>query len=105
MELPKQTMYATYIVRRTQIYIEDEQGERLARAADDSGVTMSALIRLAIDSYLDRDDSAAARLERFRSAVAESAGSLPELPSGSDYVDALRGDYAERERELWGKRE
>lgn len=94
-------MYDLYIVRRTQIYIDEQQGERLARAAASAGVTMSALIRRAIDSYLDESGSEAARLERFRAAVAEVAGSMPDLPSGEDYVDALRPDYAERERGLW----
>lgn len=95
-------MYDLYIVRRTQIYIEEVQAERLARAADDGGVTVSALIRRAIDAHLDEGGSELARLERFRAAVVGAAGSAPGLPSGEDYVDVLRPDHTARERLLWG---
>lgn len=96
-------MYDVYIVRRTQIYLDELQSERLAREAADTGVTMSALIRRAIDAYLDDDGPDDARLARFRSAVRESAGTVPDLPPGESYVDSLRPDYAERERKLWRK--
>lgn len=95
-------MYDLYIVRRTQIYIDEQQGDRLAQFAERGGVTMSALIRQAIGAYLDESDSDTARLERFRAAVAGAAGSLPDLPPGEDYVDAMRPDYTDRERALWG---
>ncbi len=39
------TMYDPYIMRRTQIYLEPEQSEELARRADVRGVTSSHLIR------------------------------------------------------------
>lgn len=78
------------------------RGERLAAIAERSGTTLSGVIREAIDSYLERESSGEARLTRFRAAVAESAGVAPELPSGEDYVDALRPDYANRAKALWG---
>jgi Arc/MetJ-type ribon-helix-helix transcriptional regulator len=96
-------MYDLYIVRRTQIYIGEEQGEQLARVAERSGTTMSAVIRSAIDSLLERELSEENRVARFRAAVAEAAGSAPELPAGEDYVDAIRPDYSGRSAELWGK--
>lgn len=96
-------MYDLYIVRRTQIYIDERQGERLAEIAERDGLTMSALIRGAIDAYLDQSRTAAVRMERFRTAVAEAAGTVPELPPGAEYVDAIRPDYSERARELWGE--
>lgn len=97
-------MYDVYIVRRTQIYISDEQGEDLARLARGADVTMSALIRRAIDSLLEEEATAAARLERFHAAVEGSAGSAPDLPPGAAYVEAIRPGYEERERSLWGGR-
>lgn len=95
-------MYSLYIVRRTQIYIDEGQRERIAQAAERDGVTMSALIRQAIDAYLDEAESDDARLERFRTAVADAAGSVSGLPTGEEYVDALRPDYGDREEALWG---
>jgi hypothetical protein len=46
-------MYTAYIVRRTQIYLDEEQDRRLARRARAEGVTKSRLIRRAIDAYLE----------------------------------------------------
>ncbi len=94
-------MYDLYIMRRTQIYLDEVQGERLARVADRSGMTMSAVIREAIESFLDRDDSEEARLGRFRAAVLAAAGSAPGLPTGADYVDEIRPDYTDRAAALW----
>ena len=95
-------MYDLYIMRRTQIYIDESQGERLASIAVRSGMTMSGVIRAAIDSYLEQESSEDARLVRFRAAVAEAAGVAPGLPPGEEYVDAIRPDYADRAKELWG---
>jgi hypothetical protein len=79
-------------MRRTQIYIDESQAERLAGVAARSGMTTSGVIRAAIDSYLERESSEDARLARFRAAVAEAAGSAPGLPPGKEYVDAIRPD-------------
>ncbi|MEZ5376107.1 MAG: CopG family transcriptional regulator [Acidimicrobiales bacterium] len=38
---------------RTQIYLTDEQRQRIDRVAAASGVTMAQLIRDAVDEYLD----------------------------------------------------
>lgn len=95
-------MYGLYIMRRTQIYLDEAQGERLARAAAAGETTVSALIRAAIDAYLDGSPSGEERLLRFRSIVGEVAGAAPELPTGEQYVDAIRPDYRIRERALRG---
>ena len=97
------TMYDLYIVRRTQIYIDEAQGERLADIAERSGTTMSGVIRDAIDSYLERESASDARLTRFRAAVTAAAGAAPELPPGEEYVEAIRPDYAARADRLWGE--
>ena len=44
----------TYIMRRTQIYLDEEQDRRLQARANASGVTKSALIREAIEQFLKR---------------------------------------------------
>lgn len=97
-------MYALYIMRRTQIYLEDDQGRLLSDRAESLGTTKSAVIRDAIDSFLRRDSSGAAELQRLRAAVAEAAGAAPALPGGRDYVEAMRAADSERERDLDARR-
>jgi predicted transcriptional regulator len=94
-------MYASYIVRRTQIYIGDDQDRLLHERAKSLGTTKSAVIRDAIDSFLKRSDhDQAADLARLRAAVAEAAGIAPHLPGGAAYVDELRALDTERDRQL-----
>ncbi len=62
-----------YIVKRTQIYLDDEQDRRLQERARATGRTKSALIRDAIDRLLSRG-RAPSELE---SALEETAGALP----------------------------
>jgi hypothetical protein len=93
-------MYDTYIMRRTQIYLEEEQHERLAKWAAEEGTTTSELIRRAIDRWFDNPDSEAARLARFKAAVDRVAGHAPYLPDGATYVQALRRADLRRQEEL-----
>lgn len=65
----------SYIVRRTQIYLDERQDDRVRARAEALGVTKSEVIRLAIDRYLDAEDDER-RLHRFREAVRRSAGSV-----------------------------
>jgi len=82
-------MYSSYIMKRTQIYLDDEHDRRLAARARASGRSKSALIRQAIDAFLEGEDEEA-RLRRFRAATSRAAGAAPDLRSGADYVPALR---------------
>ena len=93
-------MYDPYIVKRTQIYLEESQATRLARRANAAGVTTSRLIREAISEYLADDEGSASEVERQRRALDEAFGSIPRLPEGKVYVESIRADEAEREREL-----
>ena len=45
-------MYDPYIMKRTQIYLDDGQADELARRAKVRGTTTSKMIRDAIDEYL-----------------------------------------------------
>lgn len=47
---------------RTQIYLTDEQRDRIDRAARAQGVSMAAIIRAAIDEYLEDDHDPSAAL-------------------------------------------
>lgn len=98
-------MYTTYIMKRTQIYLEDDQDEVLESRAGALGRTKSDLIREAIDSYLGLGEGEAGRLEAFREALAEAAGSAAHLPPGSEYVEEIRRADAERQDELDRKRD
>lgn len=91
-------MYALYIARRTQIYLDDEQDRQLVDRAREVGRTKSALIRDAIDAYLAPTSSEDGALAGLRAAVNDAAGAAPYLPSGVDYVEELRAVERERER-------
>jgi predicted transcriptional regulator len=93
-------MYDPYIVHRTQIYLADEQDRALAERAERVGLTKSALIREAIDSYLAPDASQQVALTRLRAAIADASGCAAYLPSGDEYVEQLRAGDRERAREL-----
>ncbi|MGH2731167.1 MAG: CopG family transcriptional regulator [Actinomycetota bacterium] len=62
-------------MKRTQIYLEDDQDTRLEKRARATGVTKSALIREAIDAFL----ALRRRPSDLEAALGETAGALPEL--------------------------
>ena len=93
-------MYITYIVKRTQIYLDERQRDELRRRGAVRGTTASKMIREAIDQYLAEPDHASERLGRYRAALDDSFGIAPHLPDGASYVDRLRGADRARQREL-----
>jgi len=93
-------MYCTYIVKRTQIYLEPEQSRALARRANVRGVTSSHLIREAITAYLADPTDDAGELAAQRSALLGSAGTIPDLPPGIEAVERLRDGDQARDQEL-----
>lgn len=98
--MPRYGVYS-YIVRRTQIYLDEQQTTRLDERAAGEGVTRSTVIRRAVDDYLARDQrDPAAWKQRWREVVAQTAGIAPYLPDGATYVEQLRAADAERLREL-----
>lgn len=97
-------MYTSYIVRRTQIYLEDDQDDRLTRRARGSGVTKSTLIRQAIDSLLDEATHTESALTRFRSALKALEQAPIRLPDGAHYVEDLRARDTRRQQELERRR-
>lgn len=105
MAIESGTMYATYIMKRTQIYLDERQAEELGRRATVRGTTASSMIREAIDAYLAEPSDEAQRLLRFRAALDESFGTAPSLPDGSTYVDEIRNADLAREDELRERRD
>jgi len=94
------TVYNSYIVKRTQIYLDDGQHDQLSRRAAAEGLTKSALIRRAVDAYLDDGADEKLRLARFKAAVEAVAGAAPDLPQGSLYVERLRALDVQRQEEI-----
>jgi predicted DNA-binding protein len=97
-------MYDTYIMRRTQIYLEEKQDARLAKRAAASGVTKSTLIRRAIDDFLEGPPDDAVRVRRFRAAVDEVAKARLQLTDGRSYVESIRAADERRQREIERRR-
>lgn len=92
-------------MKRTQIYLDEEQAARLDKRAAAASTTRSELIRQAVDAHLSRPrDDEAARLARFRAAVDAAFGSAPSLPGGEDFVRELREADRSREQELERRR-
>lgn len=83
-------MYDLYIVRRTQIYLTDEEAQVLARRRKATGRTLSDLIRAAIDAaYLRRRTPDRQRMVATARATAGAWASFPE--TGKEYVERIRG--------------
>lgn len=89
-------MYDGYIMVRTQIYLSKAQERALSVRAKSDRTTKSALIRAAIDQYLDPAGGSCSRVENMHEAVRAAAGVAPYLPDGADYVDAIRSLDSER---------
>jgi len=70
-------------MRRTQIYLEDDQDRRLQARAKNEGTTKSAVIRQAIDEFLKRRS----RRDELRSHLDATLGSIPgiEVPSRDEW--------------------
>jgi Arc/MetJ-type ribon-helix-helix transcriptional regulator len=79
-------------MKRTQVYLADEELELLDRASARTGASRSELIRRAVrERYGDRDWSTR------RDALRASAGAWKDRGvSGEQYVEALRGDLNDR---------
>jgi predicted DNA-binding protein len=92
-------------MKRTQIYVDEEQDQALAERAAASGVTKSTLIREAIDAYLGGSSDSRLRLDRFRAAVRAASGTARHLPDGKSYVEALRALDVQRQEEIDRRRQ
>ena len=90
-------VYAAYIVRRTQIYLDQHQLVRLRSAARAAHRTVSQIIREAIDEKFERPDPA----EEFDSALRRASGlwaDRSDLGPTDELVRKLRQDRRGRPR-------
>jgi len=82
-------VYDPYM-RRTQIYLTEEQGQLLESRSRTTGSTVSELIRAAIDQMYARRRTLT-RAQRVRLAR-RTAGAWKDSPeSGAEYVERTRG--------------
>jgi predicted DNA-binding protein len=92
-------------MRRTQIYLDEDQANALASRARRQGVTASHVIREAIDDYLaEPEDTSERELARFRAALEQSFASAPRLSDSATYVDELRRADSDRAVDLEDRR-
>lgn len=90
-------------MKRTQIYLDEEQDRRLAARASAQHRTKSDIIRQAVDALLDAPSPDVESLEEFRAATLDAAGIAPYLSSGQQYVEQLRGLDSTRLEESAGR--
>jgi len=77
-----------YIMRRTQIYLSDEQHRALGRASRATGVTLSELVRRAVEErYVYRRRSKEDVLEALRASAGAWKG---RKLTGEEYVERIR---------------
>ncbi len=84
-------MYDLYIMKRTQIYLGDDQAARLRSAARARHRTVSEVIREAIDEKLSRP-AEADTLERALKAATGLWSGRTDLGSTEDYIRQVRQD-------------
>lgn len=84
-------------MRRTQLYITEEQAQLLAARAADSGVPKAEVIRRILDEALGLDDGTRER----RRAITATANVLVDAPDWPEWLRSVRGaDADERLRRL-----
>jgi hypothetical protein len=84
-------------MHRTQIYLSDEQRERIAQIANDRGISKAEVIRGMLDRELGIASDADVKAEIFR----ETAGILKDAPGWEEWLHDARGRTAdERLRDL-----
>ncbi len=79
-------------MKRTQIYLTEEQHKLVRSRARDAGVSQAEVIRRILDEGLNIGDDTSARV----AAVDATAGILPDAPDWREWLAAVRGDGADR---------
>lgn len=77
-------------MKRTQVYLTDAQDERLARLAEERGVSRAAALRWALDAALATGDADA----EARAVILATAGLLADAPDWPEWQRAVRGRTA-----------
>ena len=78
-------------MRRTQIYITDEQAARIRQIARGRNVSQAQVIRQILDAALDTGDAEA----EARAGILATAGILPDAPDWPQWQAQVRGRSAD----------
>jgi hypothetical protein len=79
-------------MRRTQIYLTDEQSAKIAQLADDRHASKAEIIRRILDEALgigDEDDDDA------RAVIEATAGLCRDYPDWPEWLESVRGQTAD----------
>jgi hypothetical protein len=82
-------------MKRTQVYLTEEQDQRLARVAEERGTSRAAALRWAIDAALGSGDAE----QEARRVILATAGVLHDYPDWAEWQRAVRGRTAEQRLE------
>ena len=83
-------MYTSYIMRRTQIYLSDDQGRLLESRSRTTGQSISELIRFAIEAVY-ATPRPLTRAQKVALAK-RTSGAWKDFPeTGAEFVERLRG--------------
>lgn len=77
-------------MKRTQIYITEEQERKIANIAEDLGVSKAEVIRQMVDRGLGNDDAG----DQARNAIRATAGILTDYPAWQEWQRQVRGRTA-----------
>jgi hypothetical protein len=85
----RRAVYCSHM-KRTQIYIREDQAQRILEQAEERGVSQAELIRQILDAALDTGDAEA----EARAAILATAGVLPDAPDWPEWQRSVRGRTA-----------
>jgi hypothetical protein len=77
-------------MKRTQVYLTEAQDQRLARIAEERGVSRAAALRWALDTALETGDPES----EARAIILSTAGLLADHPDWPEWQRAVRGRTA-----------
>ena len=77
-------------MKRTQVYIREDQARRIAERAEERGVSQAEVIRQILDAALDLGDAEG----EARAAILATAGILSQSPDWPEWQRSVRGRSA-----------
>lgn len=77
-------------MKRTQVYLTEEQDRKLARLAAERGTSRAAALRWALDTALGSGDAE----EEARRVIRSTAGILADYPDPEEWQRTVRGATA-----------